>query len=105
MTPTSRNRRVSKRKAKPRRGTKSGIAYQRAVAEVAQNLRPGAQVKVGTWIEGPDGRRDLDVSVRSADGKVLLAVIECKDWNKPIGIGFIDALDSKRHDLRINTAM
>jgi hypothetical protein len=32
-------------------------------------------------------------------------VIECKDWNKPIGIAFVDALESKRRDLRLPVAM
>jgi hypothetical protein len=34
-----------------------------------------------------------------------LVVIECKDWNKPIGIAFIDALDSKRRDIGASAAM
>jgi len=34
-----------------------------------------------------------------------VVVIECKDWNRPIGIAFIDALDSKRRDLGASIAM
>jgi len=34
-----------------------------------------------------------------------LVVIECKDWNRPIGIALIDALDSKRRDIGASIAM
>lgn len=57
-------------------------------------------------MDGPDGRRDLDVAIRpNGGGSALLAVIECKDWNRPIGIGFIDALNSKRRDIGAPVAM
>ena len=72
---------------------------------MAASVDPSVKVKEGTWVDGPDGRRDLDVAIRSADGEELLAVIECKDWHKPIGIGFIDTLDSKRRDLGTRAAL
>ena len=43
---------------------KAGDEYQEIVGAVAQALDPGASVKVAQWIEGPDGKRDLDVEVR-----------------------------------------
>jgi Restriction endonuclease len=94
--PKSKNRPIWR---KPKRGD----AYQDAVASVAKSLSPSAEVEVGKWIEGPDGRRDLDVVIRPKDADPV--VIECKDWNSPIGIGFIDALDSKRHDIGASLAM
>jgi Restriction endonuclease len=85
---------------------KRGDEYQRAVAQVAQSLAPDALIEIGTWVIGPDGRRDLDVVVRARGANSgPLVVIECKDWNRPIGIGFIDALDSKRRDLGATAAM
>ncbi|HEY5743224.1 MAG TPA: restriction endonuclease [Terrimicrobiaceae bacterium] len=79
---------------------KAGDEYQVLVGKVVQALDPGARVKVGTWIQGPDGRRDMDVEVRGMkDGKQHFVLIECKDWADPIGIEKIDALDSKRQDL------
>ena len=61
---------------------------------------------MGVWTNGPDGRRDPDVVVREKGaGAAPLAVIECKDWNRPIGIAFIDALDSKRRDVGASVAM
>lgn len=85
---------------------KAGEAYQEAVAEVLRTLYPNSEIKVGAWVEGPDGRRDLDVFVRPGgvqDSRFYL--IECKDWKRPVGIGAIDALDSKRQDLGAELAM
>ncbi len=85
---------------------KRGDAYQQAVAEVASALDPSARVDVSVWIESPDGRRDLDVAVRrSSEDPAPLVLIECKDWGRPIGIGAIDALESKRRDLGVSLAM
>lgn len=82
----------------------AGKAYQDLVALVAKAFDPGAEVKADEWIEGPDGRLDMDVSIRgNVDGKPVLIVIECKDFDLSktgkVGRPFIDALDSKRHDL------
>ncbi len=97
-----------KRSSKSKRGSraKAGDEYQAAIAQVAQSLDPAADVEVGVWVNGPDGRRDLDVVVRpkSPDFRSLV-VIECKDWNRPIGIALIDALDSKRKDIGATAAM
>ncbi|MCY2952236.1 MAG: restriction endonuclease [Planctomycetota bacterium] len=79
---------------------KAGDDYQDVVGAVARALDPCASVKVGQWIEGPDGRRDLDVEVRGTiDGASCFVLIECKDWADPVGIAVVDALDSKRKDL------
>ena len=43
--------------------TKAGDEYQAVVGAVAKALDPGAVVRVGVWVVGPDGRRDLDVEV------------------------------------------
>ncbi|MGH6921112.1 MAG: hypothetical protein ACREJ0_25830, partial [Geminicoccaceae bacterium] len=40
--------------------------YQKVVAEMAASLNPGAEVREGQWIIGPDGRRDLDVVIYGA---------------------------------------
>jgi hypothetical protein len=87
---------------------KAGTAYQKLVASVVKAMDPGADVKEGAWVEGPDGRRDLDVSVRGiVDGKSILVLIECKDFTSKkarVGIGYVDALDSKRKDLNADRA-
>jgi len=88
----------------------SGRAYQELVASIVKAFDPGAQVEVGEWIEGPDGRLDMDVSIRgNFDGRPRLAVIECKDFDVrktgKVGRPFVDALDSKRSDLHADFAL
>ena len=79
---------------------KRGDEYQEIVGAVAKALDPGATVNVGQWVEGPDGRRDMDVEIRGTiEGNPRFVLVECKDWRRPVGIKEIDALDSKRHDL------
>jgi Restriction endonuclease len=86
--------------------SKRGIPYQDLVAKVEAALDPDAKVTVGEWIEGPDGDRDCDVSVRGThDGRPYFVFIECKDWKKPVGIATVDSLDSVRRDLGVDLAM
>jgi hypothetical protein len=85
---------------------KPGDDYQEVVAAVQRALDPGAVVKIGQWIEGPDGQRDLDVEVRGTrDGVPYFTLIECKDWKRPVGIEVVDGLESKRHDLAADLAL
>jgi len=85
---------------------KLGDEYQEIVGAVERALDPGAIVRVGVWVVGPDGRRDLDVEVRGTiDGKPHFIQIECKDWADPVGISVVDALDSKRRDFDADRAV
>jgi hypothetical protein len=85
---------------------KLGKPYENLVALVAKTLHPGAAVNVGEWVEGPDGVREIDVSVRGQiDGNQTFILIECKDWKSDVGIAEIDALDSKRHDVGADKTM
>lgn len=88
---------------------KQGTPYEQVVADVLGVLNPGATVSQGQWIQGPDGRRDLDVLIEgTVNGENRRVLIECKDWNRattgPVGIGVIDALDSKVRDLKLDAA-
>lgn len=68
-------------------------------------MQPTADVTVGVWVEGPDGRRDMDVRVRTVvDGQPYLTLIECKDWYARVGIEVVDELVSKCEDLDANAA-
>ena len=61
---------------------KAGRAYEELTAEVAKALNPNAKVKQGVWVEGPDGRRELDVEIRGTiNNKDIFIFIECKDYN------------------------
>jgi hypothetical protein len=86
--------------------TKAGTEYQELTALVAKALDPNADIKIGQWIEGPDGNREVDVEVRGKiDGEPHFILIECKDWKRPVDIQEIDKLDSKRRDLAADAAM
>jgi len=87
--------------------SKLGETYQTIVADVARALNPGATIEVGEWIMGPDGDREVDVSVHGEtdDGGHHFILIECKDHKRPIGIAVVDALDSKRRDLKADAAV
>jgi hypothetical protein len=83
-----------------RRMVKLGRPYETLVGLIEQALHPDATVEVGQWVEGPDGEREIDVSIKGAvDGKDTFVFLECKDWKKQVGIETIDAVDSKRQDL------
>jgi hypothetical protein len=90
-------------------GGRSGSGYERVVAEVAKAFDPAADVTQGKWVLGPDGQRELDVVIRGrTDGIERTALIECKDFNPAstgvVGIGHVDALESKQRDLGIDVA-
>jgi hypothetical protein len=89
---------------------KQGKPYERVVAAILQAFDPRPTVSQGKWVVGPDGRRELDVLiVGTVDGKFVKGLVECKDFNPrttgPVGIGFIDALDSKRRDLQADLVL
>ncbi len=88
----------------------SGKAYEDLVAEILALFEPTAVVKSKTFVTGPDGSRDIDVSIRgSVNGKNVLVIVECKDYDGaktgPVGIGIVDAFESKRRDLGADFAI
>jgi hypothetical protein len=67
---------------------KLGRAYEKLIALVAEALHPAAEISVGEWTTGPDGVREIDVSVRGLiDGQQTSILIECKDKSSDVGIG------------------
>jgi hypothetical protein len=90
--------------------SKKGQGFERVVAEVVKAMDPRATVRQGEWVVGPDGRREMDVLVSgTADGQRRTVLIECKDFHPrrtgPVGIGYVDALESKRRDVRVDVAL
>lgn len=86
---------------------KKGTPYEKLVAIVVSAFHPNCEVKQGQWVDGPDGRRDMDVVIEGLiNNKHKKILIECKDYDKmktgKVGISIIDALDSKRKDLNID---
>lgn len=54
-------------------------------------------------IEGPDGRRQIDVLMESdVAGQPIRTVVECKDWKKTLDIKVIDGFHSKMQDINAN---
>jgi Restriction endonuclease len=85
---------------------KAGDEYRELVGNVVRALEPGATVRTEQWIEGPDGDRDMDVEVRGTlNGQPQFVLIECKDHRRPVGIGYVDAFESKRRDLKPNRSI
>lgn len=84
---------------------KAGDTYQGIVTAVAKAIHPSAEVTKADWVDGPDGRRDMDVAIRYSNPQPSLVLLECKDWQRPVGIGAIDALESKRRDLGASKAL
>lgn len=96
-----------RREARQGRSRRLGALYEDAVCELFRKFCPRARVTAGVWVDGPDGRRELDVDIRERVGpKDFRGMIECKDFNPqttgPVGIGYIDAVDSKRRDLGLD---
>jgi len=85
---------------------KLGKPYENLVGIIQKALHPDAIVEMGEWVVGPDGERELDVSVRGeVDGVPTFIFLECKDWKKQVGIEAVDAFDSKRADLGADRAI
>ena len=102
---------VNRKLGRRQRRNKKGEAFQQLVADVARVFTPLAKVEVGKWVQGPDGRRELDVTVKGMiNGKDIFILVECKDYTysstpTPVGIGDVDAFESKRRDLAADFAV
>jgi hypothetical protein len=88
---------------------KPGAPYEDAVCDLFRRFSPAATINAGVWVKGPDGRRELDVHiVEKQASRTVHGIVECKDFNPattgPVGIAYIDALDSKRRDLGLEFA-
>lgn len=88
---------------------KAGRPYEEAVRDLCRTIFPNAKIESGVWVVGPDGRRELDVDIWEMVGdKLMHFMIECKDFNRestgPVGISYVDALDSKCRDLGLHSA-
>jgi hypothetical protein len=84
---------------------KPGTAYERLAALVLAGLG-WDDVAHDTRLR-PAGRRaehQLDVTASHPDGSVKRLLVECKDWNKPVGKGTLDALVGVRDQLNFDAA-
>ena len=99
---------MSKRRPRVPGIRKRGTGFEQVVAEVVKAMEPTHAVEQGTWVEGPDGRRELDVVITvEVDAQNRTVLIECKDFapGRTVGIEYVDALDSKRQDLGVDVTL
>lgn len=84
-------------------------SYRRLVASVIYAFDPHATLSVGNLVGTPDGIRTVDIEVRSSgeDGAPLLSAIDVIDLpvGRKVDIGFVDAADSKRSDIRADAML
>lgn len=86
--------------------SKPGTAYERLAAVALAELG-WETVRHETRLR-PEGRRAgqrLDVTATHPDGSVRRLLVECKDWNKDIGKGTMDALVGVRDQAGFDAAM
>jgi hypothetical protein len=85
---------------------KAGTAYERLAAVMLAELG-WESVKHETKLR-PEGRRAeqrLDVTATHPDGSIRRLLVECKDWNKDVGKGTMDALVGIRNQAAFDAAM
>lgn len=88
---------------------KSGKRFEALVHEIYSGIclqYPDANVKLDEKIEGPEGLRQFDVTIRhQMAGIEYLTVVECKDHKRPVGVEYVEELDSKRRDVHAAKAI
>lgn len=85
---------------------KAGTAYERLAAVMLAELG-WESVEHQTKLR-PEGRRAeqrLDVTATHPDGSVRRLLVECKDWNRDVGKGTMDALVGVRDQAGFDAAM
>lgn len=88
------------------RPDKPGTAYERLAAVMLAELG-WEKVRHDTRLR-PEGRRtthQLDITATHPDGSVKRLLVECKDWNKDVGKGTMDALVGVRRQADFDAAM
>lgn len=85
---------------------KAGTAFERLAAVVLAGLG-WENVRHETKLQ-PQGRRAeqrLDITATHPDGSIEHLLVECKDWNKDVGKGTMDALVGVRDQANFDAAM
>ncbi|XPF93691.1 restriction endonuclease [Colwellia sp. RE-S-Sl-9] len=67
---------------------------------------PSATLKQDVFIDGPDGKRQIDVLIEYQFGLYAARhVIECKDYKRTVGVAKVDEFHSKMIDIRANSGV
>ncbi len=85
---------------------KAGTAYERLAAVMLAELGwEGVKHQAKLRPEGRRAEQRLDVTATNPDGSVRHLLVECKDWNKEVGKGTMDALVGVRDQAGFDAAM
>jgi hypothetical protein len=88
---------------------KTGKGFENLTAEIFEALKNNPQyetVEKDVKVAGADCDRQIDVLLRGKVGPFdNITIIECKDYNKPVNITTVDALDSVRRDINADKAV
>lgn len=88
------------------RPDKPGTAYERLAAVVLaaqgwEDVRHDTRLR----LEGRRTTHQLDITATHPDGSVRRLLVECKDWNREVGKGTMDALVGVRGQAGFDAAM
>lgn len=80
------------------------LSFEKAVAEIIKSLDPKARVTHNQRLQDLTGEyRQFDVVARGTfAGNPILAVFECKDLRKPVGVKDVEAFVTKSRDVGAN---
>ncbi|WP_372919796.1 restriction endonuclease [Salegentibacter sp.] len=85
---------------------KTGKNFEKLAESIFKKLVKNPEfekVEHNVLIEGPDGKRQIDVLVKSETvGQTLFTAIECKDYNRKLSVSVLDAFHSKLRDINAN---
>lgn len=88
-----------------KKGTKFEILTEEIYRKLIKN-HDYEEVKRNVLVNGKDGKRQIDVLVLTKTAGIeLMTIIECKDHNRKVSIGMVDALHSKLQDINGNKAI
>jgi hypothetical protein len=88
---------------------KTGKQFEILTKEIFELLSRNERytsVEHNVQLESPDGLRQIDVLIRSKSTSLdLMTIVECKDHNRILSVEYIDAIYSKKQDVRADIAV
>jgi hypothetical protein len=85
---------------------KDWITFEKLTEDIFNKLSSNSEferIDRNVKLNGKDGPRQIDILIRTEVCKIqILTIIECKDHNRKISVGAIDAFHSKLQDVNAN---
>jgi len=82
--------------------------FEKVIEKLQKAFLPNAEVKWNEKIEGSlsKTKRQCDVTIRQVvEGQELLTVVECKQWNKKVGVTTVSAFSVFKEDVGADLAI